>query len=71
MMYPTHVALSGPDYWALRTGSCIFGQLPTFVIVSGGAGKAQSVLFNLFKHSFLRRRNERQAQELTKRIWTK
>ena len=32
MMYPTHVALSGPDYWALRTGSCIFGQLPTSLL---------------------------------------
>lgn len=32
MMYPTHVALSSPDYWTLRTGSCIFGQLPTSLL---------------------------------------
>ena len=31
-MYPTHVALSSPDYWTLRTGSCIFGQLPTSLL---------------------------------------
>ena len=32
MMYPTHVTLSSPDYWTLRTGSCIFGQLPTSLL---------------------------------------
>ena len=32
MMYPTYVALSSPDYWTLRTGSCIFGQLPTSLL---------------------------------------
>ena len=32
MMYPTGISLSDPDYWALRTGSCVYGQLPTSLL---------------------------------------
>ena len=32
MMYPTGVTLRDEDYWALRTGNCIFGQLPTSML---------------------------------------